>query len=539
MPSPGMPDRTRSGWRAGSPGSSREIELTFFQTAFWILFGLSFPDSRTAFHGQFEPMLLVSAWAGAGALTAFSFISSSGMTVSLLPCLQVMFALTGFTRMMEIAWAVSVFTGTMAFSIRTGRDMPESMRRSARSALISWASLRAAAFVCGSLHLGGFGSPLDTVPAAVAAMLAVQTASMVLRGAGTAGRYLELDVPLRRMAHNVLMPLVFCPLLFPAVWRLTGTDALVKSGIFETLFAGVASLIALQAALTSLLERSKWSQGRALLSERAMARLSQKLAIATSTLQAMQALVREAYRALHPSLIRVTWGGISLSSPAGVSPPGGRPLRKSGRGGLLIDLWPNPLTILDSARVDSFISQTEAALQNLDLRLSVDREAWQCMEVMVYSLDRSDHRLAGHSKRVARLALETGRRMNLQPGLLDSLRMSALLHHVAPLVLSEKQDEELVRGDISLTRFRLPDDALAGVTGLSEHYDGTGLPSGLRGESIPIQARILAAADEYVTELERSDPATAAGALRMRSGTLYDPVIVEVMLDMIAQGFEA
>ncbi|NLP05144.1 hypothetical protein GX411_04255 [Candidatus Fermentibacteria bacterium] len=539
MTSPGMPDRSGGGHQAGRPVSPLEIELTLFQAAFWILFGLSFPDPRIAFHGQFEPMLLVCAWAGAGALTAFSFMSSSGMTISLLPCLQVMFALTGFTRMIEIAWTASVFTGTMAFSIRTGGDTAESARRSARAALVSWASLRSAAFVCGRLHSGGFASPADAIPAAVAGMTAVQIAATLLRGVGAAGRYLELDVPLRRMVHNLIMPLLFCPLLLPAVWRLTGTETAVKSGALESLLAGVASLTAAQAALTTLLERAKWSQGRALISERAMARLSQKLAVASSTLEALQALAREAFTALHPSLIRVTWGGISLTSPAGGPPPEGRPLRKSGRSGLLIDLWPNPFTILDSARMDSFISQTEAALQNLDLRLSVDREAWQCMEVMVYSLDRSDHRLAGHSKRVARLALETGRRMNLQPGLLDSLRMSALLHHVAPLVLSEKQDEELVRGDISLTRFRLPDDALAGVTGLSEHFDGTGLPSGLRGESIPVQARILAAADEYVTELERSDPATAAGALRMRSGTLYDPVIVEVMLDMLAQGFEA
>lgn len=539
MQLPGMPDRADGGRLAGRPGVPQESELTLFQVALWILFGLSFPDPAAAFHEQFEPMLLVAAWAGTAVLAAFSFLTSSGMTISLLPCLQVMFAIMGFTRLMEIAWTVSVFAGTMAFSTRTGSEAPESAKRSVRAALVSWASLRAAAFVCGRIHSGGFGSLADTIPVAVAGMAAVQILTTVLRGAGTTGRYLELDLSARRTAHKVLMPLLFCLLILPAVWRLTGSEAGVKSGSLPTLLAGVASLVAAQTAMTGLLEKSKWSQGRALLSERAMARLSQKLAVASSTLQAMQALAREAFSVLHPSLIRVTWGGISVTCPAGFPTPEGRPLRKSGRSGLLIDLWPNPSTILDSARVDSFVSQTETALQSLELRLSVDREAWQCMEAMVYSLDRSDHRLAGHSKRVARLALETGRRMSLQAGLLDSLRMSALLHHVAPLVLSEKQDEDLARGDVSLTRFRLPDDALAGVTGLSEHFDGTGLPSGLKGESIPIQARILAVADEYVTELERGGPASAAGALRMRSGTLYDPVIVEAVLDMLNQGFEA
>lgn len=118
MQLPGMPDRADGGRLAGRPGVPQESELTLFQVALWILFGLSFPDPAAAFHEQFEPMLLVAAWAGTAVLAAFSFLTSSGMTISLLPCLQVMFAIMGFTRLMEIAWTVSVFAGTMAFSDR-------------------------------------------------------------------------------------------------------------------------------------------------------------------------------------------------------------------------------------------------------------------------------------------------------------------------------------------------------------------------------------------------------------------------------------
>jgi HD-GYP domain-containing protein (c-di-GMP phosphodiesterase class II) len=66
-----------------------------------------------------------------------------------------------------------------------------------------------------------------------------------------------------------------------------------------------------------------------------------------------------------------------------------------------------------------------------------------------------------------------------------------------------------------------------------ERWDGSGYPDGLRGEEIPIGARIIAVADAYdaLTEQrcynEPMTPEAALGELTMRSGTYFDPGVIE------------
>jgi hypothetical protein len=73
-----------------------------------------------------------------------------------------------------------------------------------------------------------------------------------------------------------------------------------------------------------------------------------------------------------------------------------------------------------------------------------------------------------------------------------------------------------------------------------EHYDGSGYPRGLKGESIPLASRIIAVARDYIRFLTGYDGAPivekekALTLLRERSGTLYDPRIVEVLNDIVS-----
>ena len=71
-----------------------------------------------------------------------------------------------------------------------------------------------------------------------------------------------------------------------------------------------------------------------------------------------------------------------------------------------------------------------------------------------------------------------------------------------------------------------------------ERWDGTGYPQGLKGEDIPLEGRILAIADVYdalVSERPYKEPFThdqAVDIIRKSSGSHFDPVIVEVFLDV-------
>ena len=73
-----------------------------------------------------------------------------------------------------------------------------------------------------------------------------------------------------------------------------------------------------------------------------------------------------------------------------------------------------------------------------------------------------------------------------------------------------------------------------------EWFDGTGYPSGLAGDEIPIGARILSVAEAYDTMVtarayrEPLDPAEARKELERCSGTQFDPTIVEKLLDILS-----
>lgn len=522
-----------------SDAASDRADLTFFQIAVWILAAISVPDVPARALQLSSLALFVATWVGVLGTTSFGYLSSSGLPITLLPCFQCFLVITGFNRSVEMAFILASFLGTLSFSGRAGRTLREGMVTSARASLVSWASLRATRFVVGSLLPA---ESLEGIPdLALASMLALVLLlafSILLRSFGSGGRLFAPAFHPFRLMHGLALPATFLPLLLPAM-----AEALLRTGDpgkdpSWMLPAGFAAILTAQVVTTISLERSKWSQGRALSLEKAMARLSRRLALAEAPVAALQGLAVELYDAIGPRALRVSWNGFSYIQPAGAPLPASRSLRRRGRSGLTTEIWADSSTVLDPSRLDSFVSQTEAALKSIELGSSISREAWNCMEVMVQSLDRSDHRLAGHSKRVARLSLETGRRMNLQAGLLDSLRMSALLHHVAPGVLASRPYEDLPDADSSLSGFALPHEAVEGLTRVRENYDGTGLPDGLAGNSIPIQARILAVADEFITEAERTEEASALRAVKLRAGSLYDPAIAQVLQKLLEEGFE-
>jgi len=72
---------------------------------------------------------------------------------------------------------------------------------------------------------------------------------------------------------------------------------------------------------------------------------------------------------------------------------------------------------------------------------------------------------------------------------------------------------------------------------IGENYDGTGQPSGLSKDDIPLGSRIIRVVDYYISRTEISiDPSTVITELQEGSGTLFDPKIVPAFLEIIAEG---
>ncbi|MEO8075965.1 MAG: HD-GYP domain-containing protein [Acidobacteriota bacterium] len=157
-----------------------------------------------------------------------------------------------------------------------------------------------------------------------------------------------------------------------------------------------------------------------------------------------------------------------------------------------------------------------------------------------------------HSQRVqyyaAALAWEAGL---FQNGRLDALEPAGLLHDIGKLAIPDRvlmKPGPLTRAEYDQVKQHtvIGADLLEGLSlGGSlalivrhhhEHWDGGGYPDGLRGEAIPIGARVLAIADGY-DALTSDRPyrralshACAVGLIREGLGTMFDPRITAVFL---------
>ncbi len=166
------------------------------------------------------------------------------------------------------------------------------------------------------------------------------------------------------------------------------------------------------------------------------------------------------------------------------------------------------------------------------------------MESLSATVDARDAYTAGHSRRVQQLALAIGRELGLSQAELELLGHAALFHDIGKLAIpdaillkpSSLTDEEWVlmakhaeEGAHIINRLGFLNDAVPAIRHHHERFDGKGYPDGLRGEDIPLGARIIHVADAFdsmlTTRVYRpARPAHEALAeLRRMAGSQFCP----------------
>src|SRR5579864_76971 len=169
------------------------------------------------------------------------------------------------------------------------------------------------------------------------------------------------------------------------------------------------------------------------------------------------------------------------------------------------------------------------------------------------ALDLRDNETEGHTKRVTDFALQLARQLNVSTAEFTHLRRGALLRDIGKMGIPDKillkpgplTDEEWV---IMRRHPVYAHELLSTIPYLRpaldipychhEKWDGTGYPRGLKGEQIPLVARIFAVVD--VWDALRSDrpyrkawtSARAQEYIREQSGTHFDPKVVDAFLKM-------
>ncbi len=151
-------------------------------------------------------------------------------------------------------------------------------------------------------------------------------------------------------------------------------------------------------------------------------------------------------------------------------------------------------------------------VRNIHLYREHERLLLGFVQSMVFTLDAKDPYTRGHSERVARVA----RRLALEVGLsqkeADTVHLSGVLHDVGKIGIDDRVlrkpgrltpeefehiKEHPVIGYNILYGIDNLRHVLPGVRNHHENWDGTGYPDGLRGEEIPLMARVIAVADAF------------------------------------------
>lgn len=176
------------------------------------------------------------------------------------------------------------------------------------------------------------------------------------------------------------------------------------------------------------------------------------------------------------------------------------------------------------------------------------------LEALAMALDYRDQSTSGHSRRVANLTVSVARAYGVDGNALQQVEQGALLHDIGKLKIpdsilwkpSQLDDEEWVTmrrhpeyGYEMLRSLEFLDEAAELVLSHHEKFDGSGYPRGLRGELIPLGARIFSvvdAVDAMIYKRPYNAPISfkaAAEEIRRCAGTQFDPDLVPMTIEVL------
>jgi len=207
------------------------------------------------------------------------------------------------------------------------------------------------------------------------------------------------------------------------------------------------------------------------------------------------------------------------------------------------DAYRTNLEALVAARTQ----QWKAALSNLEKSYDIT------LEVLGDALDLKDKETEGHSRRVTAYTIAMARKMGLPKEEVNVIARGAFLHDIGKIAIpdaillkpSKLTDDEMdtmkehcYLGYKIISRIPFLAEAAEIIYSHQERFDGTGYPRKLKGEEIPLGARIFAIADTL--DAMRTDrPYRAAQSMlaarkeiELWSGRQFDPRIVQIFLEM-------
>jgi HD-GYP domain-containing protein (c-di-GMP phosphodiesterase class II) len=195
-----------------------------------------------------------------------------------------------------------------------------------------------------------------------------------------------------------------------------------------------------------------------------------------------------------------------------------------------------------------------AVLHNTRLQDELRSSYVGTVRVLADAIEAKDRFLRGHADEVAAYVSAVANRLGIEPRKREELLYSSLLHDIGKIGISERilmKPAELTPEERNVIQlhprigYRLIQQvpSLQGTANAilhhHERWDGDGYPAGLRGEEIPLEARIIAVADAFSAMTAdrpyrgRLSLEEACAELERNAATQFDPVVVRLFVDEV------
>lgn len=206
----------------------------------------------------------------------------------------------------------------------------------------------------------------------------------------------------------------------------------------------------------------------------------------------------------------------------------------------------------DKRLLETLSHQVAIAVENAKLYTDIKKNFFETVEALAEAIEKKDSYTGGHTKRVVYYAMCIAKYMSLTSEQLERVRLAAILHDVGKIgiednILKKQSQLDPAEWKVMQTHPELGYDIMCRVEGLRdivggmryhhERWDGKGYPLGLKGEEIPLVARIISVADTYDAMISTRpyrkglDPKIAYDEIVRYKGTQFDPSVVDAFCE--------
>ncbi|HOD81719.1 MAG TPA: HD domain-containing protein [Phycisphaerae bacterium] len=212
----------------------------------------------------------------------------------------------------------------------------------------------------------------------------------------------------------------------------------------------------------------------------------------------------------------------------------------------------------DAKLLGSIVNQSSVFLANHRLYADLQDLLMGVLHALTATIDAKDPYTCGHSQRVARVSRCLAEKIGFAPAKVQQIYLAGLLHDIGKIGIPEKTlrkegrltDEEYkdmkrhpVLGAKILGGIRQLEKEITGIMHHHERLDGKGYPYGLKGDELPMEARIVGLADSFDamtsdrTYRKALSLETVVKEIRDHAGTQFDPKLVDILLSMDLESF--